>query len=225
MRTGSRLRRLPALLAAAALCLLGARPSSAATRAAHTATLLPTHDILVAGGIDGSGTFLATTVLVKSSLDRTTVAGPSLVVARASHTATVMGNGCVLIAGGTSGAAVLNDARVYDPASNTITATVGGMTGRYNHTATLLNDGRVLLCGGQTNLAGTAVSGTCDIFTPSGVMGAGTCGGSFSAGAVSLLHARTLHTAVLLQDGKVWFAGGWDGSGFVPTTEKYTPAP
>jgi hypothetical protein len=227
MRTASRLRRLPALLAAAVLCLFATRASAGlgTARTAHTSTLLPTGDVLIAGGIDNSGTYLATTQLAKMSKDNSIVPGPSLTVLRASHTATVMGNGCVLIAGGRNGGAVLNDARIYDPISNTIVATVGGMTARYNHTATLLNDGRVLLCGGQTNLAGTTVDGTCDLFKPSGVMGAGTCSGVFSPAAVSLLHARTLHTATLLQDGKVWFAGGWDGSGFVSTTEKYIPAP
>ena len=27
----------------------------------------------------------------------------------------------------------------------------------------------------------------------------------------------------MLQDGKVWFAGGWDGAAFTPTTERYFP--
>ena len=225
MRTRFRLRSFPALLAAAALCLFATRAAAITPRTAHTSTLLPTNDILVAGGIDNTGTFLSSTLLVKTSKDNTIVAGPDITVLRASHTATAMGNGCILIAGGRNAGAVLTDARVYDPITNTISASPAGMTGRYNHTATLLNDGRVLLCGGQTDLAGLTVSGTCDIFTPTGVMGTGTCGGSFNAGAVSFLHARTLHTAVLLQDGKVWFAGGWDGAGYVPTTEKYTPAP
>ncbi len=223
MRTGPRLRRLPALLAAAVLCLGASRASAVllGPRTAHTSTYLPTGNVFNVGGIDStSRAFLNDSEVVHTSKDKSYTAGPFLATARSSHTATLMGNGCVLVAGGVNGGGAVNTAQVYDPILNTFSAAIG-MTARYNHTATMLNDGRVLLCAGQTT--GGGVIATCDIFTPTGVMG-GVCGGSMSIGAVSLLHLRTMHTAALLQDGTVWFAGGWDGAAFTPTTERYTPS-
>ena len=69
---------------------------------------------------------------------------------RAGHTATLLGNGKVLLAGGFDGTQALKTAEVYDPSSNTFTATSSDMTSeRVGGTATLLSDGNVLLAGGQ----------------------------------------------------------------------------
>jgi hypothetical protein len=208
-------------------------------RVASTASLLPNGNILIAGGMDdldclAPDNVLATTELMLSSKGPQYAVGGSMSVARASHTATVMANGKVLIAGGINGAGtIMNDAEVYDPATNTFASVLGSfMTARYNHTATLLNSGVVLLCGGQT--AGGGATPTCNYFTPTnGVEPSGptcpTAGGCFT-GAPTLALPRALHTATLLKDGKVWFAGGWSNdprvagtNGWIPTTEKFNP--
>src|SRR5205814_1612831 len=74
--------------------------------------------------------------------------GP-LAVPRTAHTATVLSNGKVLIAGGRDvNGDLLAAAELFDPATQTSTATSSLATARTGHTATLLADGRVLVAGG-----------------------------------------------------------------------------
>jgi hypothetical protein len=221
------LRRL-ATAAAAALFFLGlaVRPAAAqqGPRYAHTATMLSLGNILIAGGISQTGAFLNTAELIQTNSgwrpDTATgdiLAGP-MTVARASHTATYLPNGEVLVAGGINGGGVLNSLEVYNPVTNSWAGAGVMSTPRYNHTATLLDTGNVLICGGQVDLAGTA-SATCDIFTPL----AG--GGGSVTGAANLIAARAGHTAVLLQDGTVWFAGGYSSANtYITTSERYLPS-
>lgn len=221
MRTGPTTRILAAALAPAIVFFAATRAQAARTpRYAHTATLLPTGNILIAGGIDQTETILNTTESKLTATGTTYLDGPAMTAARSSHTATMLTNGCVLIAGGWNGSSANTDADIYDPATNAIAANITGLGNRYNHTATLLNSGKVLLCGGQ-NSAGTILT-SCVLFTPTGTTGS-SCNGSFAATG-SLQLGRTMHTAVLLKDGKVWFAGGLATSGFTPTTERYDPA-
>jgi len=228
--TGLTIRRLPTALAAA--LLLAALPSisqAQTRRVAHTATLLPSGDLLIAGGVNDAGVTLNSSDLFAASRGNFIVAtpDPTMTIARASHTATLMSNGCVLVAGGnasandTSAAGTLT-AEIYNPTTGGWTATGGMTTARYNHTASLLNDGRVLVCGGQDN-AGAAID-SCEYYTPT----------SCTAGAFTvdtpLQQARYNHTATVLKDGKIWFAGGANPAnvatnGFLPTTERYVPNP
>jgi hypothetical protein len=112
---------------------------------------------------------------------------------------------------GSSAAAVLADGRVlvvstgglaevFDPLTQTFTATGGMSAARYNFTTTRLLDGRVLVVGGI--VGGVAVN-TSEIFDPTLN---GNAGG-FIAGP-TLVAARTMHTATLLPGGRVLVAGG-----------------
>ena len=239
MRTGSRLRSLPALLAAAALCLPGARAfGTGIARAAHTTTLLPTGDVLIAGGMSGpaNGNRLATAELLQASNGPFYINVGNMSVERASATATVLPNGLVLIAGGINAANTVNaSVEIYDPKTRTFGAVVGA-TARFSHTATLLNNGTVLLCGGMT-AAPPANNPTtsCDYYTPTGinVPGGGMClagagSGCVTAATVNMAFGRAFHTATLLKDGKVLFAGGFNPAavatnGWLTTMEKYDP--
>ena len=181
-------------------------------RVSHTATLLPTGFVLVAGG-DGSG---ATAELYEPN---TGVFGPTgaMASARRNHTATLLKTGRVLIAGGEATAP--GAAELYDSTIGRFTAT-GRMTdARTGHTATRLANGNVLLVGG-TSPAGNVLA-SAEIYDP------GT--GIFTA-AGGLATARTTHAAVLLGDGRVLIAGGSDGQVrlataevFDPTTGRFTP--
>ncbi len=220
MRTGTKIRSL-AVASAAALCALAAPARAAVPRSAHTATLLPNGNVLIAGGVDAGGTILASAELMKGSVDGSLVGAAPMSVARASATATVLANGKVLVAGGiTAGGTVLASAEVYDPATNSWSPTANAMTSaHYNHTATRLNNGKVLVCGGQDG-SGSVITAVCDLYDPTA--------NSWSAGP-SMLYARALHTATLLKDGKVFFAGGWNPNasatnGWLNTTERYDPA-
>jgi len=185
--------------------------SMATARRFHTATLLPSGKVLVAGGDDSgsaelydpsTGTFSAT---------------GGMTVARVGHTATLLSNGKVLIAGGSdaSGAAKAS-AELYDPSTGIFTATPGSMTAaRASHTATLLQSGKVLIAGGDVffyNSKGQSLA-SAEIFDPST--------GMFTATG-SMTVPRESHTATLLSSGKVLITGGSDGTyGYTPTITFY----
>jgi hypothetical protein len=122
----------------------------AGARAYHTATLLPTGRVLVAGGyVAGSG---ASAELYDPASETWSPTG-SLVSARTSHTATLLQNGKVLVAGGSDNSApyVNGRAELYDPSSGTWMTTGSLISARLDHTATLLPDGNVLVAGGRNN--------------------------------------------------------------------------
>ena len=97
-------------------------------------------------------------------------------------------------------AEVFSDSKVYDPATDTW-ASINGMEGvRSSSTLTLLPDGRVLLAGGTGQTAsGNGVYSTTEVFDPET--------NSWSVGP-SLSERRYYHSATLLPDGNVIFAGG-----------------
>src|SRR5687768_5586066 len=118
-------------------------------RSQHTASLLSTGKVLITGG-----SFQGT------SLSSAEIFGPATGMwssvsdmkhRRSSHVATLLSDGRVLITGGVAGdhsAPVENSAEIYDPQTNTWSATDHMAIARYNHQATLLMDGRVLVTGG-----------------------------------------------------------------------------
>ncbi len=236
--TGLSKRRLRSALSAAfffAALPLVSRAAVPAQRVAHTVTMLTTGDLLIAGGVNETGATQGTAEIFAASLGNTFLPTGAMGVAVASHTATLLPNGCVLVAGGNSAATDVAApvasaaAKIYNPATSTWGNPVGAqttlLTARYNHTATLLNSGAVLLCGGQ-DAAGNALA-SCELYTPTPFPGNACANGSFTA-ASSLLQARYNHTATLLKDGKVWFAGGRNPlilatGGYLVTTERYDP--
>ena len=195
-------------------------------RAFHSTTLMPDRTMLVVGGelvTNGPASNSVQLILENGSV----IAAPNAnFVARASHTATFLPNGEVLVAGGSNGGA-LASANVFNPAQGCWHSILPSMgTARFNHTASLLftgaNAGKVLICGGNTSAV--AVTNSCEFFTP--VSPAPACGvspGSFSA-APSLAQGRALHSATVLANGEVWFAGGTSGSGvYLNSTERFDP--
>jgi len=123
--------------------------SMSTPRYLHTATLLPSGKVLVAGGnIDGS-TITASAELYDPAMGIWTYTG-NLSTGRAAHTATLLPNGKVLVAGGRDGSnAPLASAELYDPVMGTWSAT-GSMSTRRGegHIAIRLPNGKVLVAGG-----------------------------------------------------------------------------
>jgi len=89
--------------------------SLATGRANHTATLLPSGKVLVAGGENSSG-LLASAELYDPATGSWSTTG-SLATARSGHTATLLPNGKVLVAGGFTSTGVLASAELYDTAT------------------------------------------------------------------------------------------------------------
>ena len=93
--------------------------SMATGRELHTATLLPSGKVLVAGGTNGSA--LASSELYDPSTGTWTATG-SLGAARNRQTATLLPDGKVLVAGGGGSSGDLTSSELYDPATGTWTA-------------------------------------------------------------------------------------------------------
>src|SRR6266496_4405785 len=112
----------------------------------HTATLLASGKVIVAGGFDGVAS-LTSTELYGPVTGAWNITG-SLLTPRREHTATLLSNGNVLVAGGFGVSASLATAELYNPGSGIWTPTGSLATARREHTATLLSNGKVLVTGG-----------------------------------------------------------------------------
>jgi Galactose oxidase, central domain len=130
-----------------------------------TATLLPTGQVLIAGGMSPEGQQLTSTDLYSPA--NNTFAPPtktaSMNTARDLATATLLPNGKVLIAGGRrdpSGSS-LASTELYDPRTNTFAvsdSTASMNTGRFSAAAVMLPNGKVLIAGGLTLAAAPLAS-------------------------------------------------------------------
>jgi hypothetical protein len=127
--------------------------------------------------------------------------------ARCGHTATLLTDGKVLIVGGEDANGFVNEAEIFDPTTDTFSASGNLNAPRANHTATLLSDGRILVAGGR-GMPGLLNS--TEIFDPAT--------GAFTSGP-NLIGARSGHSATSLNDGKIVVIGG-DANGSV---EIYIP--
>lgn len=195
--------------------------SMAAGRAKHTATLLPSGQVLVAGGLNLviSGGAAAYTDLASAELydpaSNTWSAAGAMAAARDSHTATLLRQGQVLVAGGERGAGLpLAGVERYDPISNTWSAAGSMASGRYLHTATLLLSGQVLVVGGTGTFIGIVPSETlAELYDPAS--NTWTYAGSLTYPGVYS------HTATLLHSGKVLVAGGANATGLPVSAGAY----
>jgi hypothetical protein len=172
--------------------------SMARTRAAHTATLLPTGNVLIAGGFAGDEQSLASAEVFDPT-QNTFVSAASMNVSRSGHTATLLPNGKVLIAGGYNGN-YLSSAELYDPVNGTFTPTNTMRTARSGHVAVILPNGKVLLAGGVG--IGWTFLRSAELYDPAT--------NSFAATG-DMLSERESHSATLLANGKVLIAGGHRG--------------
>ena len=135
--------------------LAGSTPVMGTARQQHTATLLPTGKVLIAGGYNSSGGVQVTlnTTELYDPASSTFTAGPNMNVARFGASASLTAYGTVLIAGGNISAGPgsfkpTSSVEIYDPATNTFASTtpsMNGTTGSLAPFATLLQNGAVLL--------------------------------------------------------------------------------
>lgn len=118
-------------------------------RSYHTATLLRTGKLLVAGGY-GDTDFLTSCELYDPESDTWAPTG-DLITARTNHTATLLPNGNVLVVGGFNKDGFLASSELYDPEKGTWTESASLNAARAYHAATLLPDSTVLITGGFDN--------------------------------------------------------------------------
>jgi N-acetylneuraminic acid mutarotase len=183
-----------------------------APRAQHTATLLKDGTVLVAGG----GNVVTAYCDIYDPTTNTWTQTGSLIVGKFSATAALLADGTVISMGGKStSTTMVDDVEYYDPMAKTWSQGLPLSIARGGHTATLLSNGKFLVAGGTSPFgAFTAPSQTAEIYDPT----------SFDPPpTISLVTARTLHTAVLLKDGRVMLAGGNGATSTISSVEIWDP--
>ncbi|AUX44200.1 uncharacterized protein SOCE26_056640 [Sorangium cellulosum] len=191
-------------------------PNMASTRRGHTMTLLGNGKVLVVGSDYTVAATVPAQLYDPAANSWTSVSSTSVDLVRAVHTATLLQNGKVLVAGGSAVPGdVLATTALFDPVTNTWSATAPMTIPRIAHTATLLQNGKVLVTGGYgSHLHGYVKTTeiydpTTDTWTPKSNMSV----------------IRVDHTATRLDNGNVLVVGGneWPGVGDLSTTEIYNP--
>jgi hypothetical protein len=136
-------------------------------RGSHTATLLPSGKVLIAGGQSNGADLTSAELYDPGSNSWKLTQG--MAAARIFATATLLPDGRVLLAGGDNDWGVTNSVEIYDPASGTWRFTGSMNYARSSASATLLPGGEVLMAGGfgsLTGLFGTPLS-TAELYVPS----------------------------------------------------------
>jgi len=181
-------------------------------RRRHTATLLASDEVLVAGGIR-TGVAQSAVELFRPSSGNVFQTASPMIENRYFHAAVRLPDTRVLVAGGYGFSnEVLASTELYDPASGAWQAGPALNAPRARAVLSLLADGRVLITGGVTSDG--SPTATAEIFDPAA--------GSWRPVA-SMAAARRQHTATALPKGQLLVAGGWDGRALA-STEVYDPA-
>ena len=184
-------------------------------RAQHTATLLTTGDVLIAGGWNGHAAdapddppwdpLFAELFDPSSGIFKST---GSMSATRMGHTATRLADGKVLLFGGIPGVQNIHTqlpvprcAEIFDPATQTFSGLDDLTIPRQGYTVTLLNSGEVLLAGGKI----------LDLVVPTAELLNPTTGALSATGGLGT--ERVGHSATLLNDGRVLITGGTDSNG------------
>jgi N-acetylneuraminic acid mutarotase len=186
-------------------------------RITHTATLLATGKVLVAGGQNAFGATLNTSELFDPTSGNWTNTTGNMTTTRTNQTATLLANGKVLVVGGQNNAGnSLNSADLYDPTANTWAATTNTLTTqRYDHGTTLLANGKVLVTGGYNTTGVGSTLSSSEVFDLP--LGSWSSAGTMPA-------SRTQFSLTLLANGKALAAGGTNGTTPLNSTDLYTPA-
>jgi hypothetical protein len=201
-----------ALVFLASVSAAGATPSPphwipvaplATARADFTTTLLLDQTTLaVGGGSTASGPGQAS-VERWNPVTRTWSAAGALARPRFAHTATRLHDGRVVVIGGLEsfGTPLIAEVEIYDPIANTWTLGAPIPVPRVFHAAVLLRDGRVMVVGGDG--PGTGDTATAYVYDP-------TANSWSPAGSMSVAREPGRFGAVVLPDGDVLVAGGYD---------------
>lgn len=180
-------------------------------RAGHTATVLGTGLVLIAGGSDDETKKGVSAELYNPATGRFTATASPMAVSRAYHSATLLRDGRVLLQGGVDLAETSTvNTELFNPVSGQFVVASPPKTRRLQHTATMLQDGSVLVVGGEGSP--TAPS-SADVYAKN----------SYVTPSTPTLLARLHHTATPLADGRVLIAGG-DGEAAGRSMEIFDPA-
>jgi len=185
------------------------------SRTFHRAVLLPDGRVLVMSGQSFGANNLSSAELYDPVIMQWTYTA-SMSSPHFLSDPVVLPNGKVLVAGGRT-IVETDNAELYDPASGTWSPTGNLLQPRSSYHATLLANGKALIAGGFSQTGAVAAA---ELYDPST--------GTFS-GTGSILTPRAIgNIQILLGDGKVLFAGGFqqkrDRTKFFGEAEIYDPA-
>jgi WD40 repeat protein len=185
-----------------------------AARYAFSGVQLRNGKVLIAGGIDGTLTVLATAELYDPLTGAWTPTG-NMKKERAYYTATLLPNGRVLVAGGCTSnncSTATNTAEIYDPPTGIWRPAGIISTLRYFFHATLLSNGSVLVAAGCNQGNCVTVTATAELFNPR----------THQWMLTGSMHtARDYHTATLLAGGNVLVTRGYTIQGATNSVEMY----
>ncbi|HKE23382.1 MAG TPA: kelch repeat-containing protein [Bryobacteraceae bacterium] len=164
-------------------------------RYGHTATMLPTGQVLIVGGSSGASERALATAELYDAISGRFIQTGSMATGRVFHTATLLTTGKVLITGGYDGKIWAASAELYDPSTGGFTRTGDMTTGRSEHTATLLTNGTVLIEGEDQNgdVSDDVYDPGAGIFAPTGG-GTEPAGYGYSSAAALLTSGKVLLT-------------------------------
>jgi RHS repeat-associated protein len=189
--------------------------SMAQARQDHTATVLSSGRVLVAGGrASGSSTTGLATAELFDRATGTWAATANMTGGRFSHSAVQLGtssnattSGKILVAGGLNGSSSLNTAQLYSTAGTWVAA-ANLNAARHLHTATVLSNGQVLHAGGMN---GTTVLNTAARYNPTTGTGSWTATGNMASARRSHTAARLVVSGNATLNNRVLVVGGNSG--------------
>ncbi|MDC8016238.1 kelch repeat-containing protein [Tahibacter soli] len=186
-------------------------PGTTVSLRRHTATLLATGQVMIAGGERQFGETFG--LELYDPVANTWMPWGHLDYERQRHAAVQLASGKVLFAGGRRSGAAMSNVELYDPQFGAVDSSGSMLVARSGLTLTLLPGGKVLAAGGDDGGVSLA---SCEIYDPA------TGGWQFAA---AMNAPRTGHAATVLPDGRVLVSGGESAPGTaVPAAEIYDPA-
>lgn len=195
-------------------------------RSGHTATRLSDGRILIAGGF--AGDYATNSAEIFDPATMNFVPTNPMSAARMYHSAVALTDGRVLITGGhndpSDSTQTLATAEIFEPnGAGNFFPTASMLQARVYHTSTLLADGRVLITGGNRGLMSIDSSWPQLVISSAEIFDSGG-GGNFNM-ISNLSVGRTMHSATLLNDGRVLITGGLDDitGGPTNTAEVFYP--
>lgn len=192
-------------------------PAGAMTDArwSHSATLLPSGEVLVAGGTDERGRFLATAELYDPT-SRSWRATGSMHEGRAWHAAVRLGSGRVLVAGGQIAADMATaSAEIYDPTTGAWQDAAPLPRVAMDMGAAALPDGNALVAGGW-DAAAMQVRGAALVYDEPAAAW---------RGAGMLNEPRAAHSLVIAADGRAVVLMGVTGPARATASAEITDGP
>ena len=184
-------------------------------RYGHRALLLPSGQVLLAGGRVADVSAVTRASELYDPATDTWTAAQSMNWPRAFFSATLLTSGYAFVCGGTNGIHPSDTCELYFPSLDLWRSIATMSVARSAHTATLLPSGKVLIAGGQSLDGVQGALATAEIYDPVTY--------SF-APAAPMINPRYGHTATLLPSGKVLVTGGGADGQYLSTAEIYDPA-